>query len=85
MSKHKIVSGEEPTVGLRVFTNDYPWGTITTVGRLVGYDGKTPVECGVYCGAWHTVQIDANAEYCAGQTKTYNCDRLTTREPRRGY
>lgn len=64
---HKIVSGEAPTVGLRVFTNDWTWGTITMVRNDEG--------CGTYCNAWHEVRLDS------GSSKIYNCDRLTTRKP----
>lgn len=64
---HRIVSGETPKVGMRVFTNDWEWGTITEVA-----DGDT---CGTYCEAWHTVKLDS------GKEKIYNCDRLTTKEP----
>lgn len=78
---HHIVSGEIPAVGLRVFTNDWAWGTITEVARPIDFIGD-PIPCGVYCGCWHTVRIDDDAEYCAGQTKSYNCDRLTTRPPK---
>jgi hypothetical protein len=66
---HKISSGEKPTVGLRVFTNDWRWGTITKVA--------SGSKCGTYCEAWHSVQLDGESG-----SRTYNCDRLTTREPR---
>lgn len=73
MADHKIVSGETPTVGLRVFTNDWVWGTIVKVGRDEYKD-----ECGTYCTTWHTVQRDDRPQ---GQTTDYNCDRLTTKKP----
>lgn len=66
--KHNITSGEEPTLGLRVFTNDWEWGTIVVV--------STYGECGTYCEAWHDVELDS------GSVKMYNCDRLATRKPR---
>lgn len=70
MTHHRIVSGEEPMVGLRVFTNDWTWGTITQLDlRGMGE------ECGTYCQAWHDVQLDN------GNVKIYNCDRLTTKRP----
>lgn len=67
MAAHRITSGEAPALGLRVFTNDWEWGTVTAVRE----GGK----CGTYCEAWHTVRLDS------GVTKIYNCDRLTTRKP----
>jgi hypothetical protein len=72
---HKIVSGEAPTVGLRVFTNDWEWGTIEKVGSSLAYDG-TPKVCGTYCQSWHEVRLDS------GRYTSYNCDRLTTKEPK---
>lgn len=71
---HRIVSGEEPTVGMRVFTNDWAWGTIVKVADPIRFDGMDIV-CGTYCDCWHTVENDN------GSTKIYNCDRLTTRKP----
>jgi len=68
---HKIVSGETPTVGLRVLTNEYKWGTIVEVA-----DPEGQKVCGWYCEAWHKI------EYDDGGRQTMNCDRLTTREPR---
>lgn len=68
MAEHKIVSGETPAVGLRVFTNDWAWGTIVKVRNDEG--------CGTYCNAWHTIQYDD------GRKRDYNCDRLTTRKPK---
>lgn len=65
---HRLVSGEKPVVGLRVFTNDWVWGTITKVA-----EGSV---CGTYCEAWHEVALDGR-----DGTKIYNCDRLTTRKP----
>lgn len=69
---HKITSGETPAVGLRVFTNDWEWGTIVTVGDARPFRD----ECGTYCARWHDVKLDS------GPTRMYNCDRLTTRKPR---
>lgn len=73
---HKLNCGTTPTEGLRVFTNDYIWGTI-----LVDNSAASPI-CGTYCEAWHDVLIDADAPRRAGHTVMYNCDRLTTRMPR---
>lgn len=70
---HKIVSGEVPEVGLRVLNNDLKWGTIVEVADPEGH-----VTCGFYCNAWHTVKVDGS-----GHTQSFNCDRLTTRMPRR--
>jgi hypothetical protein len=68
---HKIVSGEEPVVGLRVITNELQEGTITTLAPNL-----ETAKCGWYCEAWHTVTYDD------GRTITMNCDRLTTKMPR---
>jgi hypothetical protein len=85
---HKIVSGETPEVGLRVFTNDWAWGTIVEVGPTTNtrYAGngedigiEVPNACGPYCESWHKVRRDGQD---AGQYTIYNCDRLTTRKPR---
>jgi hypothetical protein len=68
---HRLVSGETPTVGLRVLTNDLKWGTITEVK-----DPDGEVTCGWYCVAWHTV-IDEDGKPLG----IFNCDRLTTKMP----
>lgn len=59
----------EISIGLRVFTNDWSWGTV--VKEPSGWDTD----------GWWSVKIDDDAEYCAGQTKTYDGQRLTTRAP----
>jgi len=66
---HRIVSGEVPVVGLRVYDNNLDQGEITKV--------ETTGLCGYYCEAWHTVT------YPDGRTMDMNCDRLTTRRPSR--
>lgn len=75
MTTHRIVSGEEPSVGLRVFTNDWVWGTIIKVGDSSKM-GPERDHCGTYCEAWHEVRLDGR-----DGVKIYNCDRLTTRRP----
>lgn len=65
---HRIVSGEVPTVGLRVWDNNLDPCVIVAVATDEG--------CGYYCAAWHRVQ------YAGGGTGIMNCDRLTTRAPR---
>lgn len=77
-TKHRIVSGEVPTVGLRVLTNNLDWGTITKVDER-----NMDEPCGWYCPAWHTVTLDTSykGEPITG-TEIMNCDRLTTRMPR---
>ena len=72
---HKIVSGETPVVGMRVFTNDWEWGTIIELGDSSRY-GEERDHCGTYCEAWHRVSFDD------GHIKSYNCDRLTTVVPK---
>lgn len=72
MALHTLASGETPTEGMRVFTYDYTWGTIVSL--------EEKGTCGIYCEAWHDVRIDET-----GGVKMYNCTRLTTREPRRGW
>lgn len=67
-ASHRLVSGAAPQVGLRVFTTDWVWGTITRVA-----EGSA---CGTYCEAWHEVVLDGQS-----RSKIYNCDRLTTRRP----
>lgn len=84
---HRIVSGETPEVGLRVLTNDYKWGSIVQLGHglynsLTGqYDGPETVPCGWYCEAWHHIHLDGTPD---GTSTIYNCDRLTTQQPRTG-
>lgn len=67
---HKVVSGEVPVVGLKVWTNEYKQGEITKVD-----DRHADEPCGWYCPAWHEVT------YPDGTKITMNCDRLTTRKP----
>lgn len=64
---HRIVTGEHVQVGMRVYTNNLDQGVITELG--------SGDECGVYCVAWHTVQLDN------GASVIMNCDRLATHLP----
>lgn len=73
---HRIVSGEAPTVGLEVYTNEYRRGVITQVADPIGL-----VTCGWYCEAWHEVTYPATESEPARKIKM-NCDRLSTRLPR---
>jgi hypothetical protein len=55
---------------LRVFTNDWCWGTVI--------EGRVHVEVNQNNGAeshWHHVRLDS------GATKTYDGSRLATRKP----
>jgi hypothetical protein len=67
-TSHRLVSGEKPEVGLKVWTNEYKQGEITKLGIESG-------DCGWYCPQWHEVT------YPDGSQKIFNCDRLTTRKP----
>lgn len=69
MDEYKTANGVTIEVGLRVFTNDWSWGTVVAAPAEWDTDG------------WWKVTIDSDAKYCAGQTKTYNGERLTTRAP----
>lgn len=73
---HRIVSGEEPVVGLEVITNNLDRGTITRVA-----EGSV---CGWYCEAWHEVTLHTSyrGEPLSGTT-SMNCDRLSTKMPPR--
>jgi hypothetical protein len=42
---HRLISGEVPTVGMRVINNNLDECTITKV--------STEGDCGWYCEAWH--------------------------------
>lgn len=57
-------------IGLRVFTNDWAWGTV--VDLPAEWDDA----------GWYGVRIDDDAPYCAGHRKTYNGERMTTVQPR---
>lgn len=73
---HHLVSGEEPSVGLEVITNNLDRGRIVRVA-----EGS---KCGWYCEAWHDVELHTSyrGEPLSGVTQM-NCDRLTTQMPRR--
>lgn len=71
-TSHRIVSGEVPVVGLKVFTNEYKEGVIVALAP----EHERASACGWYCPAWHTI------EYPDGKTISMNCDRLSTRLPR---
>jgi hypothetical protein len=64
----KTSNGVTIELGLRVFTNDWAWGSV--VGEPSEYNPE-----------WWSVKLDDDAAYCAGQTKTYDGDRMTTRAP----
>lgn len=71
---HRIASGEAPTEGLRVWTNDLRRATITEL------DARNLAEpCGWYCKAWHSVREDG-----AQHTTIMNCERLSTFHPATG-
>lgn len=69
--------GVEVKVGLRVFTNDWVWGTVIQV-----CGDKSPISHSYHTDmrrdCWHDVKMDAN-EYSA--SGLYNCERMTTRPP----
>lgn len=71
---HRIVSGEIPIIGLRVWTNEYKQGTIVKVDSPTDFVGKEK-KCGYYCESWHEI------EYVDGRRVSMNCDRLTTKKP----
>lgn len=66
----KTSNGIPITLHMRVFTNDYSWGTV--VAPPADWDER----------GWWKVKIDDDAPYCAGQVKTYNGERMTTVAPR---
>jgi hypothetical protein len=72
---HRVVSGEPTVVGLRVFTNNLDRGVIVKVSE------RMDEECGWYCPAWHTVELDTDYKGNPIEPKrrtSMNCDRLTT-------
>lgn len=70
-TRHLIVSGEVPVVGMKVYTNEYKQGTITFIPER-----GTDEPCGWYCPRWVEVT------YPDGRSVSMNCDRLSTRLPR---
>lgn len=62
----KTSDGVTIALHLRVFTNDWSWGTV--VKEPAVWDDR----------GWWMVKIDDDAPYCAGQTKSYNGERMTT-------
>jgi hypothetical protein len=70
---HRLVSGERPEVGMRVFTNDWTWGTIVELDEAnMGKDN-----CGWYCEAWARVDYEDGSR----SRVMLNCERMTTRKP----
>lgn len=67
--EYRTYDGVPVTVGLRVFTNDWEWGTVVETEASRMYPREDP-------DAWHKVKLDS------GRTNIYNRDRLTTREPK---
>lgn len=67
----KTSNGVTIVVGLRVFTNDWAWGTVTAPPAEWDEPG------------WWEVVLDKNPKYYngGGQRKTYNGERMTTVEP----
>jgi hypothetical protein len=65
--------GVEITAGLRVFTNDWVWGTVSA--RQFERGGMTDPG-GQYFDGWYDVELDT------GRTALLNGERMTTREPR---
>jgi hypothetical protein len=72
--EYKTADGVLITPGLRVFTNDWEWGTVTE--RQFERGGMSDPG-GEYFDGWFEVQLDGRTGY-----KIYNGERMTTREPR---
>ena len=62
----KTANGVTIEVGLRVFTNDWVWGTVVAPPKEWDEAG------------WWDVALDGRS----GHPKSYNGDRMSTREPR---
>ena len=73
MPKNRTDNGVTIVPGLRVFVNDWSWGTV-----VAPTDEYLPAD---ERDGWWLVKIDDDAQYCAGYTKSYNGDRMTTRAP----
>lgn len=71
ITSHKIISGETPVIGLRVWDYDLKSGTITKLDS----HNSTENNCGWYCEAWVTVTRDD------GSARSMNCERMTTVHP----
>lgn len=70
---HKLnVTGETPTLGLRVFTNDWKWAVIIKLDER----NLEKENCGWYCEAWCTVEYEDGSG-----SALLNCDRMTTKKP----
>lgn len=69
---YRTDNGVEITPDLRVFTNDWEWGTVTaeqfTSGGMCDPGGE-------YFNGWFDVRLDS------GRVKIYNGERMTTRPP----
>ena len=75
---HKIVGGKEVQIGMRVFTNDWQWGTILDTPNNVvslGMPHEPLNENADTCQAWFDVELDS------GTRRAYDCTRMATRKP----
>ena len=69
---HKTDNGVSITPGLRVFTNDWEWGTVEP-GQCTS--GAVSDPGGEWFNGWFRVALDS------GSTKIYNGERMTTVRP----
>ena len=75
MSDNRVfgtTDGVPITPGLRVFTNDWCWGTVMPEQFT---SGRSTAVYGDYFDGWFQVALDN------GNVRAYNGDRLSTREP----
>ena len=74
MATYKTSDGKVITAGLRVFTTDWRWGTVTAEQ----FDNPADTAPGgKYFTGWFNVELDDN-----GGKRLYNGERMTTKRPR---
>jgi hypothetical protein len=79
MNQHIIVGGKPVEIGLRVFTNDWVWGTVADTPhnqRELETPHAPASPHSETCQGWFDVDLDSEVR------RTYDCSRMATRQPR---
>ena len=81
---HTIVGGKPVRIGMRVFTNDWRWGTVLNTEHnrvMMSTPHVAESEHADTCTAWFDVELDMDETH-GSVTRRYDCTRMADRQPR---
>jgi len=86
MHDHTIVGDKYIKIGMRVFTNDWEWGTVLDSvlnnQTLEKVPHEPESEASDTCKAWFEVQLDPKVGRDHTVIRQYDCTRLSVSKPR---